>query len=151
MSNPKDELPAVPTEALFGRVVSILDQARGNVVRAVNTSMVHAYWLIGREIVMGFQEGEQRAEYGKRLLGDLSSRLTKRYGKGFSEQSLQNFRKFYLAYHERITIPSPVGRKSGDEEILSPPGRELALPTIQHPLGAELPQAFSPQLTCEVS
>ena len=44
-------------EALFGRVVSILDAARGNVVRAVNTQMVLAYWLIGREIVQELQRG----------------------------------------------------------------------------------------------
>lgn len=43
-------LPEQP-DALFGRVVSILEQAQSNVVRAVNTNMVHAYWLIGREIV----------------------------------------------------------------------------------------------------
>ena len=41
-----------PAEAaLFDRVATILDEARGNVVRAVNTQMVLAYWLIGREIV----------------------------------------------------------------------------------------------------
>lgn len=39
-------------DKLFNRVVDILDQARNNVVRAVNTNMVVAYWLIGREIVL---------------------------------------------------------------------------------------------------
>ena len=36
-----------PPDVLFGRVVSILEQARSNVVRAVNSNMVLAYWLIG--------------------------------------------------------------------------------------------------------
>jgi hypothetical protein len=40
-------------DALFDRVAAILDEARGNVVRAVNTNMVIACWLIGREIVVG--------------------------------------------------------------------------------------------------
>lgn len=69
--------------ALFGRVVSILEQAQGNVVRAVNTNMVLAYWLIGREIVQELQGGEERAEYGTQVLEALSGRLTERYGKGF--------------------------------------------------------------------
>jgi hypothetical protein len=43
---------------LFDRVVSILEQARANVVRTVNNSMVIAYWLIGREIVQEIQGGE---------------------------------------------------------------------------------------------
>jgi hypothetical protein len=50
---------------LFDRVVSILEQARSNVVRAVNSNMVAAYWLIGREIVEELQEGEKRTGYGK--------------------------------------------------------------------------------------
>ena len=41
----------VTTEGeLFDRVVGILEQARMGVVRAVNSHMVMAYWLIGREI-----------------------------------------------------------------------------------------------------
>lgn len=34
---------------LFERIVSILEQARSNVIKAVNSNMVIAYWLIGRE------------------------------------------------------------------------------------------------------
>ena len=100
-------------DALFDRVVSILEQARGNVVRAVNTSMVMAYWLIGREIVQELQGGQKRAKYGEKVVVSLSARLTERYGKGFSEQGLQNFRKFYLAYSKRVEIPSPMGTELG--------------------------------------
>ncbi len=53
----------VDGEQLFDRVVSILEQARGNVVRAVNSNMVLAYWLIGREIIEEIQGGDARAEY----------------------------------------------------------------------------------------
>jgi hypothetical protein len=41
--------------SLLDRVVLILEQARANVVRAVNSNMVTAYWLIGREIVLDLQ------------------------------------------------------------------------------------------------
>ncbi|MBL7040637.1 MAG: hypothetical protein ISR77_18520 [Pirellulaceae bacterium] len=34
----------------------------------VNSAMVVAYWLIGREIVEEEQQGAERAEYGKALL-----------------------------------------------------------------------------------
>ncbi|MBV5327153.1 MAG: DUF1016 domain-containing protein, partial [Chlorobium sp.] len=55
-------------ESLFQRVAAILEQARANVVRSVNSNMVLAYWLIGREIVQELQGGEERAEYGKQVL-----------------------------------------------------------------------------------
>ena len=83
-------------DALFGRVVSILEQARGNVVRAVNTQMVLAYWLIGREIVQELQGGKARANYGERVVEDLSARLTERFGKGFSTRNVKLFKQFYL-------------------------------------------------------
>jgi len=87
---------------LFERVASILEEARANVVRAVNSNMVLAYWLIGREIVQELQDGEERAEYGKRTIEALSKQLTARFGSGFSEQSLQNFRRFYQVYPDRV-------------------------------------------------
>ncbi|EMA3774151.1 DUF1016 family protein [Vibrio cholerae] len=69
---------------LFERVVSILEQARSNVVRSVNHNTVLANWLIGREIVLQLQQGQQRAEYGKQVIEALSARLNRNYGKGFS-------------------------------------------------------------------
>ena len=61
-NNGKHGLAESDGSDLFCRVVAILDQARANVVRSVNTNMVLAYWLIGREIVQVVQEGEERAE-----------------------------------------------------------------------------------------
>jgi len=40
-------------DGLYERVEQILEQARGQVARTVNTAMVQAYWQIGREIVEG--------------------------------------------------------------------------------------------------
>ena len=109
--------------SLFDRVASILEQARGNVVRAVNTNMVLAYWLIGREIVQELQGGKSRAEYGKQVVEDLSARLTERYGQGFSPTTLQYFRKFYLAYPNRCSsIPRPMGVKCSAGGIPYPVG-----------------------------
>ena len=48
-------IPSPRTGDVFERVSAILEQVRGNVVRAVNSNMVVAYWLIGREIVRRFK------------------------------------------------------------------------------------------------
>lgn len=151
MSKPKRAISAEQPDALFGRVVSILEQARGNVVRAVNTNMVLAYWLIGREIVQELQGGEERAGYGKQVLETLSGHLAQRYGHGFSVPNLQNFRKFYLAYSARVIAAAPIqyppGTKSDERQIQHPTGTELSPPRKSQPAGDELPQAFSAQLT----
>lgn len=114
--------PAPEPSALFGRVATILDEARGQVVQVVNTQMVRAYWLIGREMVQALQGGEERAAYGKKVVADLSARLTERYGPGFSAPNLKNFRQFYQAYPDRC---APIG----------------------YPAGSQSPPAFAPQLT----
>jgi hypothetical protein len=63
-----------------------------------------AYWLIGREIVEEQQRGQRRADYGARLLIELSSRLQADFGKGFSVNNLEHFRDFYLTYPQLITL-----------------------------------------------
>jgi len=147
MSKPKSEVPAAKPEDLFDRVAAILEQARGAVVRAVNTNMVLAYWLIGREIVQDLQAGERRAEYGKKVVEGLSARLTKRYGKGYSSPVLWSFRQFYLTYADREKILFPAGREFVEPGKLFLAGRELAVPQKSYPAGDELPQGFSPQLS----
>lgn len=140
MSKITEKSLAPKPDALFGRVVSILEQAQGNVVRAVNTNMVLAYWLIGREIVEALQGGEERAAYGKKVVEDLSARLTERYGKGFSVTNLWYFRQFYLAFMDRIQILHPTGEESSQTAILHPTGTESEDGRIQYPTGRELTQ-----------
>ena len=87
---------------LFDRVVSILEQARSNAVRAINNNMVIAYWLIGREIIQEIQAGDERAEYGKQVIEKLSAKLNHKYSRGFSTTNLRYFRTFYMVYSNRI-------------------------------------------------
>ena len=88
-------------------MAGILEQARRQTVRSVNTYMVTADWLIGWRIVEAEQGGETRAGYGERLMEGLSVRLTKRFGRGFSVQSLWNFRELFLTYRDRAPEFSP--------------------------------------------
>lgn len=133
---------------LFDRVVSILEQARQNVVRAVNTNMVLAYWLIGREIVEEVQGGEERAKYGKQVVENLSTRLTEHYGKGYSVTNLKYFRLFFQAYPGRMNvIRHPAGDELAEAGVTRPLDAELSPSVISHPAGGELAPCFSPQLS----
>ncbi len=92
MSNP------LQNKEIFQQVVELLQNARQQVLRTVNSTMTVTYFEIGRIIVEEEQNGKDRAEYGKQLLKGLSQQLTKEFGKGFSIDNLGNMRKFYLAY-----------------------------------------------------
>jgi predicted nuclease of restriction endonuclease-like (RecB) superfamily len=102
---------------LFDRVVSILEEARSNVVKAVNSNMVIAYWLIGREIIQEIQDGDKRAKYGKQVIKELSSKLNRKYNGGFSVTNLQYFRQFYLTFQEERSIHHTPCGKSEDVNI----------------------------------
>ena len=82
-------------------VIDLLENARKKVVMTVNQTMVLTYFEIGRMIVEEEQKGENRAEYGKKILKILSKKLTEKYKKGFSLTNLKQIRSFYLVYSEK--------------------------------------------------
>src|SRR5262249_21601542 len=85
-------------DALFARVLEIVQAARGHAARSVNSAMVRAYWMIGREIVEVEQAGESRAGYGEEVINRLAERLTSQVGPGFGARTLRRLRLFYLTY-----------------------------------------------------
>jgi len=89
-----DIIPAQDT--IYQSIRTVLATARQKVYTAINSAMVEAYWDIGRQI-MEAQEG-QRAEYGTGLIKYLAERLTKEFGKGFTETNLKYMRQFYAAF-----------------------------------------------------
>jgi len=60
--------------------------------------MTKTYFLIGKRIVEEEQNGNKKAEYGKNLIKILSEKLTKEFGKGFSQRNLEQMRTFYVRY-----------------------------------------------------
>ncbi len=100
-------MPISEASDFLERIGAILEKARNSVKTAVNLNMVYAYYEIGRQIVEEEQHGKDRAAYGKRILADLSSYLTERFGKGFSAENLKLMRRFYLIYSTDIIGETP--------------------------------------------
>ncbi len=86
------------TADLFSRISVILESARTGIARTVNTTQVIANWLVGREIIEEEQDGKLRAKYGKAQLIELSGKLKRQYGAGYSVDNLEWFRLFYQTY-----------------------------------------------------
>jgi hypothetical protein len=107
------------SNALYTRIREILDSARANVARSVNTTQVVSNWLIGREIVEEEQRGRKRAVYGKRLLEELSARLKVDYGTGFSAPNLRLFRSFYLTYASLVETTIRYALRSESTPLLA--------------------------------
>ncbi len=89
---------------LANRISELLISARTKVLQTVNHTMVLTYFEIGRMIVEEEQNGKQRADYGKHIIKSLSERLTKEFGKGFSQRNLEQIRQFYSVYSKTQTL-----------------------------------------------
>lgn len=87
----------IPQDMLT-EIRDIVNSARQNVAAQVNNELIVAYWNIGRVIVEHEQDSNERAEYGKESMRQLSRTLTKEFGKGFSLSNIYNMRQFYLDY-----------------------------------------------------
>ena len=83
---------------IYQEIHDLLHKARQNIISNVNSTMTKTYFLIGKRIVEEEQDGNKRAEYGKNLIKTLSKKLTKEFGKGFSETNLEQMRKFFKVY-----------------------------------------------------
>ncbi len=99
-------VPQVDT--LFEKVSILIDQSRKQIKTAVNLSMVYTYYGIGQYIVEDEQQGNYRAEYGKKVLSELSDKLTRKYGNGWSEETLTRCRKFYVVYSSDTISSTPL-------------------------------------------
>ena len=89
---------------LYDTINQIIEDARTAVYRTANITMVKAYWHIGRVIVEEEQKGKERAEYGTELIKQLSKKLTKKHGRGFTETNLKYMRQFYRFFENSHSL-----------------------------------------------
>jgi len=105
-------LSGEPLLPLVKEIRDLVQSARQTAAQNVNTLQVVTNFEIGRRIVEFEQQGSRRAEYGKRIVIELSRQLNTEFGRGFSETNLEYMRRFYLEYHETVPqIPQTVSGK----------------------------------------
>jgi predicted nuclease of restriction endonuclease-like (RecB) superfamily len=95
---------SIQVQALLPQIRALIASARLTASRAVDTLQLATNFEIGRLIVEHEQAGEERAEYGRALLKELSAVLTGEFGRGFSKSNLEYMRRFYLLYRDRARI-----------------------------------------------
>lgn len=112
------------------------EEIQKRAVRAVDTHLVVRNWLFGHHITEFEQNGTDRAEYGARLLDNLSDRLKSLKIRGTSTTRLKLYRLFYRHFPIRPTL---------SDEFQPLPSESLAIrPTTSDDSpssGLSLPQA----------
>lgn len=89
-------------ETLYGDVCQIIDGARNRIATYLNTEVCMTNWYVGKRIKEDVLYN-QRAQYGKQILMNLSARLAEKYGSGWSLYKLQHcVRAAYTFSEEEI-------------------------------------------------
>ncbi len=78
-------------------------KAKKRAYKAINDELILSNWETGKYIVDFEQKGAVKAEYGKRLLNQLSKDLTAKHGTGFSRSNIVYMRLFYIKYPKGVT------------------------------------------------
>jgi len=82
-------------DKLYQDAISIIDKGRNKIIQTLYNESTKSYYMLGKLIVEGEQQGSMKAQYGKKVIENLSKKLTLRYGKGFSVSTLKDCRLFY--------------------------------------------------------
>jgi DUF1016 N-terminal domain len=114
----KSPPPGEPLLPLVQEIRDLVQSARRAAAQNVNSLQVVTNFEIGRRIVEYEQKGSKRAEYGKRILIELSRQLNTEFGRGFSATNLEYMRRFYLDYNETVPqIPQTLSGKLADKTM----------------------------------
>ena len=84
-------------KGLYNDIAGLIDNTKEKVYRSVNTELINLYWNIGRTIKEDIIKKE-RADYGKKIIDNLSKVLVENYGRGYGRRNLFNMISFYETF-----------------------------------------------------
>jgi hypothetical protein len=86
-------MKTVSSKGLLKDLRELIEAARQDVARQVNSALVLLYWRVGKRIRQDILK-EKRAGYGEQILPTLSAELMKDFGPGFTARNLANMVRF---------------------------------------------------------
>lgn len=90
----KSEIAITANEQrLYKKLAEMIEQSKQQAYSAVNSAMTLLFWRVGNRINQEIL-GNQRAEYGKRIVPTVSAQLEKAYGRNFTEKNVRRMLKF---------------------------------------------------------
>ena len=99
------------TTVLIKDLRGMIEQARGYVAQAIDSTLVMLYWRIGKRICQDILK-HKRAGYGEEIVAALSQQLAADFGRGFSRQNLFKMIQFSEAFPNE-EIVSTLSRQLG--------------------------------------
>lgn len=83
---------------LLDDVKGIIDSGMATAATSVNQIATLTYWRVGKRIAEELKRGEDRADYGKRIVAELADELRMSYGEHYSKRNLDYFCQFFRQF-----------------------------------------------------
>ena len=92
--NNLENINFINIDNLYNMITNLIEISKRNVTININSEMTMLYWKIGKNIKENILKN-QRAEYGKSVVKELSRKLVLKYGRGYSVRNIFKMIKFY--------------------------------------------------------
>jgi len=97
------EITIINENQLFSNISHIIETRKFSAVSAANSQVIAMFWEIGKYINLNILE-DTRADYGKKILSTVSTKLVAQYGKSFVEANLYRMKRFAAVFPDVNTI-----------------------------------------------
>ena len=84
-------------DILYKDISLLIEDSKEKASIAVNSNMIFLYWKIGQRITTEILKNE-KAEYGKYVIDEISKKLTQKYGRGYMRSSVFRMIQFYQKF-----------------------------------------------------
>lgn len=131
---------------LISAIQATHDFTQGFAVQQVNSALTIRNWMVGFYIVEYEQNGEDKAQYGIKLLPTIAKTMKSVKIKGLDERSLRDCRSLYQTYPQIWGTVSPKLNEYGNpqNEYLGNIAKKLDHVVDHEPLA----QSFPPRKSC---
>lgn len=92
---------------VYNDINDLIRQKKFDVKNAVNDAMISLYWGIGKKLTEEIT-GVNKPEYGKKIVLEISNRLSVNYGEGFNRSAISRMINFYQEFpdYEKVATLS---------------------------------------------
>ncbi len=97
------------TSNLVIELSSLIEESKQQVAKVANSTLTLLFWHVGKRIQEEVLKNE-RAEYGKQIVGTVARQLELKYGRNFTEKNVRRMIRFAQEFSDYNILPPLVAQ-----------------------------------------
>ena len=100
----------------FGTIISIIENARGRALTAVNAELIHMYWEVGEYL----SDLCSKSSFGDKIIDEVAGFISRAAPsiKGFNRRGLYRMKQFYETYRDDVFVSALLTQISWTNHLL---------------------------------